>query len=66
MTCTHEKYRADNYMMADRALAAIRSNQSDVCYMGQIVTHCDECGEDISRGQRVEIKTVNEYIKEML
>ncbi len=65
-SCTHEKYRADNYMSADRALATIRSNQSDICYMGIVVTTCDECGGDISHGQRVRVMTTKEYIKEML
>ena len=62
--CTHDKYRADNYMSAGRALAAIRSNQSDICYMGRIVTHCEECNADISRGQRVEVRTVKEVLNE--
>lgn len=53
-------------MSADRALAAIRSKQSDVCWMGIVATTCDECGGDISHGQRVRVMTTKEYIKEML
>ena len=63
MTCTHEKYRQDNYMSADRALAAIRSNQSPICWMSIIVVTCEECGENIAHGERVRVMTVKEVMK---
>ena len=63
MACTHDKYRADNYMMASKALTEIKTGNAGVCWMSQIVSVCDDCGADISHAERVRVMTVKEVMK---
>lgn len=65
-SCNHDKYRADNYMMADKALSEIKTGHEGICWMSSIVTHCEYCNADISHAERVRVMDTSEYIKTML
>lgn len=38
----------------------------EICWTGQMITECEECGGDISVLRIVPVKTTKEYIREML
>ena len=66
MTCTHQRYKRNKgeYMTADNALKAMKAGA--VVWIGRTVTHCEDCGEDLSRFNVVPVKSPGEYVKEFL
>ena len=62
MTCQHNKYRTSNYMCAPNVFRAMKKKDCEICWVGITVKQCEDCGEDISKYMRVEVKTVGEYM----
>ena len=60
--CNHSRYKQGGYLTTDNALKAMRSSKSDICWMGRIITNCEDCGKDISMYHVVEVKTVQQYL----
>ena len=67
MTCNHSRYKTDSYMLAENAMKALgqRNTNNLIYWVGMVVTHCADCGENISHARRVRVKTVNEYVTEI-
>lgn len=58
--CLHNKYRGDNWMSAPAAL-----KNTNIAWMGMVVKTCEDCGMDISKFQRVQVKTAEQCLREM-
>lgn len=56
--CTHEKYKAKDYMMYSNAVKAFKRNELKI--IGTPVLKCEDCGADISHAQRVKVKRTKE------
>lgn len=61
MGCKHERYKQGRHLTADNALKAIKAGK--YCWMGKVITHCQDCGSDISYANVVEVKTHEQYLK---
>ena len=59
-TCTHDRYRKPDYMCAPTAL-----KNSNIAWVGMIVQKCESCGADISHAKRAQVKTAEEYMREV-
>lgn len=64
MSCKHSKYRSEPYAPAEAALSIIKSRENKYCHMSAIIRTCEECNADISKGKRVKLITVKEYMDE--
>lgn len=63
MTCNHDRYRADNYVSDIKAMAMMKAGE--ICRIGMVITHCADCGADISHGRRVQVKTVEQVLSDI-
>lgn len=45
--------------------AYIAMGHGSVCWIGKVVSHCKECGKNIKKAKRVEVKTPEQYLKEL-
>jgi hypothetical protein len=50
-------------MSEQKAMSMLRA-KNDICWMSKIITHCQDCGADISHARVVLVKTVKEYLDE--
>lgn len=57
--CTHDRYRAKNYMMSENAMKAMK--KGDIVWRGMIIKNCQDCGVDISHAKRVQVKTFEQW-----
>ena len=62
--CNHDRYRQMPYLSDEEAMSLLRE-KNEYCWMGIVITHCADCGADISHGRRVEIKTVEQVMGEI-
>ena len=62
--CGHEIYKQGRHMTATKALRMISNKKSNIVWMGQAITNCEICGEDLTKYPAiVEVKTKDEYLK---
>ena len=59
--CTHDRYKANNYMMYSNAVKAFE--MGDIKIIGTPVINCEDCGADISHAKRVKVKSTKEEIQ---
>ena len=59
--CTHERYKAKDYMMYSNAVKAFE--KGDVQIIGTPVSKCEDCCEDISHAKRVKVRNMRETKK---
>ena len=58
--CTHDRYRTKDYMCHPKAL-----KDENIAWIDKIVTHCEDCGADISHAKRAAVLTADEYIRRL-
>ncbi len=56
--CTHDRYRSKDYMCHPKAL-----KDENIAWVDKIVTHCQDCGADISHAKRAAVLTADEYMR---
>ena len=61
--CQHERYKDGKYCVFEKGLDGMRLNK--VVWLGTIITHCEDCGADISEHHIVPYKTPEDYLKEV-
>lgn len=58
--CTHDRYRSKDYMCWPTAI-----KDENIAWVGTTVTHCKDCGSDISEFKRAPVLTAAEYIRKL-
>lgn len=61
MTCKHDRYRGYPYMQQEAAWKALKKGQ--VCFIGQLIETCQDCGADLTRYKIRQVATVEDYLK---
>jgi len=56
--CTHEFYKTNNFMQYEKAV-----KDPNICWTGMIEKTCKDCGQDIGFARRVQVKTVDQYMR---
>lgn len=59
-TCTHDRYRTDDYMCHPKAL-----KDENIAWVGMVVTHCKDCGTDIEFARRAPALSAAEYLRKI-
>lgn len=59
-SCTHDRYKQGHHSTADKALQRMKSGQ--VVWRGIVITHCEDCGADISEHRIVPVLTPDEWM----
>jgi hypothetical protein len=61
--CSHERYKSGHYMTGARITRVTSDHKKNtICWYSARISHCEDCGADISLHDIHEVKTAEQYL----